>query len=296
MPLMLSSGQLKTENLPRVGRSSCASPWMFALLALAAAGMAASAQTERLSFETASVRAGASGTVAHSQIVFGNVGSLTVTSMPLRNIVVYAFAPDQSSLADFESRLRGGDPKLLGTPFDIVARAPSGSSARDNLPMLRSLLVDRFGLRFHYEAAATKGLTMSFVRPGVLGPNLKRSSFDCTVLTLSGVPRAQWDRHALEVCAPGFPFRADGSFAERSAGPIAKLAGLARAITSMPVSDATGMDGTFEWNVVFTRTLEASEYPTIYTAFREQLGLELKSETQTIQRFVIDEIHPPTDN
>lgn len=252
------------------------------------------AQTVARSFEAASVRENASDASVRPFITV-RAGALVVTNLPLRRVLIYAFADSVDTQAEFELRLRGGNSRLLERRFDIVARGPA-KTAKDTVLMLRTLLADRFGLRFHYQTESTKGWALSLAKPGVLGPKLKPTPHDCVALRASGVPPDEWDKQAQDICARVAQFLSDGGMSDRSAGSLGRLAGLARAVTSMPVTDETGLTGSFEWDVTFTARPDSSNHPSIFEAYRDQLGLQLKPKVQTIQTFVIDDLRPPTEN
>jgi uncharacterized protein (TIGR03435 family) len=252
-------------------------------------------------FDVASIRPSKAGEATHPLMWLAEPGSVRIAGLPLRNILVQAFADDPRKTGSFSERIRGGDPKLLAQSFDVVVKGPIKHQAsdrdgftQDNLAMLRSVLVERFGLRFHYESALVKGFAMSVARPGRLGPHLQRSTYDCQSLRAQGLGDS--DKHAQDLCVGNIQFGSDGELLARDAGHVGLLAEMARAMTSSPVLDETGLDGTFEWEVSFTRKLGDAVHPSIFTAFREQLGLQLLPKEQSVRFFVIDQLHMPSEN
>ena len=66
-----------------------------------------------------------------------------------------------------------------------------------------------------------------------------------------------------------------------------------------PVRDATGLTGTFDYNVVFARDdnpSTVSELPTLMTALQEELGLRLEKRKGTVEVLVVDHIEKPAPN
>ena len=64
-----------------------------------------------------------------------------------------------------------------------------------------------------------------------------------------------------------------------------------------PVIDATELVGNYEWEFSFAG-LAASDSgaPSIFDAFRQQLGLNLKPETGAVEVLVIESVAMPTPN
>jgi uncharacterized protein (TIGR03435 family) len=62
-----------------------------------------------------------------------------------------------------------------------------------------------------------------------------------------------------------------------------------------PVVDATGLTGSFEWALAFSRNgAFDSLAPSIYTATQEQLGLTLERRTVPVNALVIESVEMPT--
>jgi uncharacterized protein (TIGR03435 family) len=64
-----------------------------------------------------------------------------------------------------------------------------------------------------------------------------------------------------------------------------------------PVEDQSGLSGNFEWALTFAlNPLTNSEFPSVLTAFNEQLGLRLVPRRGAIDVLVIDAVSLPTPN
>jgi uncharacterized protein (TIGR03435 family) len=84
---------------------------------------------------------------------------------------------------------------------------------------------------------------------------------------------------------------------DRQAGPLTRLFPGIQGFVDRPLVDATGLTGNFEWEI--TRAMpgvETSEYPSMFTALEEQLGLKVEPQMATIDVIVIDSVEMPTPN
>ena len=103
-------------------------------------------------------------------------GRLTATNVPLRLLVRMAY-----SVQDFQ--IDGGPSWQMSQRFDITAKAEDGTAAtmQPLLPMLKTLLADRFKLKVHTETRELPVFALVIAREdGKLGPSLKPSTSDCS--------------------------------------------------------------------------------------------------------------------
>jgi len=63
-----------------------------------------------------------------------------------------------------------------------------------------------------------------------------------------------------------------------------------------PVFDKTGLDAEYKINLSFTTRVNDTQYPSLETAVKEQLGLELRRMAGDTEILVIDSISTPTAN
>jgi uncharacterized protein (TIGR03435 family) len=178
---------------------------------------------------------------------------------------------------------------LSSNRYDIIARAPQGSSKEQLGRMLQQLLVDRFQLKFHREQ---KDLPVYVLLPAKDGPKVKVEKHDQPEPNDGHVGAGRGQVHAHMISS-------------------ATLAEVLSLYLDKPVLDQTGIDGTF--NVELTWTPDATERtpgppqpdapagnlqgPSLIAALQEQLGLRLAAQRSPVQMFVIDHIDPvPTEN
>ena len=109
-------------------------------------------------------------------------GGLTATNMPLRLLVRMTYG-----VQDFQ--IVGGPSWQMSSKFDITAKAAEGTtkSTEDLMPLVKTLLADRFKLKTHMETRELPTYELVVARSdGTLGPDIKPSTSDC-----SGAAEAQ---------------------------------------------------------------------------------------------------------
>jgi uncharacterized protein (TIGR03435 family) len=179
-----------------------------------------------------------------------------------------------------EDEIEGGPAWMDSDRWDIAAKAGSPTAAM--LPMIRTLLADRFKLVTHHETRELPVYELVLARrDGRLGPSMRpstgQSRFQQRIGVLTG-----------------------------SAVPINILvttlanAGLVR----RAVIDRTGLSGTYDielhWGVDIPAgrgiDVPPSDAPSIFTAVQEQLGLKLESTKGSVDVLVIDHVERPAED
>ena len=220
---------------------------------------------------------------------FSPSGDLTMTNLTLRRIVSYALGIDWN-LERF--RLRGSQ-QLLSARFDI--RAKASADATKTPMMLKALLESRFKLRAHHE---TRDLPVYFLRVasgGAPGPELRRSAHDCqAVIAAGGRPEAPRDARNRTLCWRNSEYGPGPLITSRYAGVMTQLARRLEPLLDRPVIDRTELTGTFEWQLTYPLSGDASQTSAVFTAVREQLGLRLEAGTGPVDVVVIDSLEPPS--
>jgi uncharacterized protein (TIGR03435 family) len=284
------------------------------------------------SFEVASVKpsdpnaAGLFGSVP-SMRPQGRSG-LAVSNMPLRLLIRMAYG-----VQDFQ--IIGGPTWQMSNKFDITAKAPEGTTQgmQELVPMMKTLLADRFKLRTHTETRELPTYALVVARSdGTLGSAMKPSTSDCSNAAAEAQKRAealtQGGPAAIAALLPkpgetvkcalmpaidpanpaaGFGLRADGQ-------PISALTQMLTQVTSRRVIDRTGLTGLYDWELRFdpqvflallpqlgidlpaigaNANLPASDSPALLTALQEQLGLKLDSQRGPVEVLVIDSAELP---
>ena len=237
-------------------------------------------------------------------------GRLIAENTPLRFLIGVAY------------KRRDGWFEISGAPgwvdserYDITAKAEGDATNEQMYPMLRTLLADRFQLKFHRE---TKDLPVYFLTPAKRGLKLPNSKARGCFAGISGAqpPRPQPGKLPAIPCGnvviglspQGLRLQGGETTMQRLA---ASLAGVLR----RTVIDKTGFSGTFDIDLEFTPddslagipargepgALPAAPAadaaaPSIFTALQEQCGLRLEPAKGPVSVFIIDGAAKPAAN
>jgi uncharacterized protein (TIGR03435 family) len=150
--------------------------------------------------------------------------------------------------------------------------------------MLRTLLAERCKLVAHFETREQQVFSLTLLRgDGRLGLQLKPSA------PASG-------------SSSGFPSTSVGNGTARINGRRVSMDTLAIMLSSVfnqRVINRTNLTGEFEIDLRFTpdsSLAAAPEFPSIFTAVQEQLGLKLEASRGPVEVLVIDSVERPTAN
>ena len=223
-------------------------------------------------------------------------------NVTLRQLIQAAY-----SRRAFDDIMIFGGPTWLDTDhFDVIANTKGdlatlylgdgrGSPGLAYL-MLRTLLAERFKLVAHTEMRTLPVYALVVARED----KLQRSDVDCDAVLAEmaaaireGRPPAAREPRGVARCAfaPG-PGRLSANsvtmsqFADTLAGSV-----------NRPVVDRTGLNGTFTFDLKWTPEqpgVTPNDFPSIFTAVQEQLGLKLQSTQAPIEVIVIDRAETPT--
>ena len=239
-------------------------------------------------------------------------GRFSAANVPLRQVLLNAFRLRSFQLA--------GAPDWLDDRFDITATVAGNPPVDQLQAMLRTLLVDRFGLVSHREMRDLPIYVLTAARAdGRLGADLRRSGPDCAPIRLprgipapppppppsAGVPPSSGPRDPNDLAGtcPSVGFPGQISYRNITMLQLGNLLGL---FAGRPVADRTGLDGVFDVDLVFTPDqpsaapggpappAASSDAPSIFTAVQEQLGLKLDASRGPVDVLVIDHIEHPT--
>jgi len=229
--------------------------------------------------------------------------------------------------ATSDAQIIGGPDALLGTHFDINAKADAtvaaamrkmsrDDSERERELMLQSLLAERFHLKVHTETREQPVYALVVAKGG---PKLKASAPE---------PATPPDQPPPGPPPPGGPGRAPGvprgMWTIRMSGTKVEMNGtdvtmdvLATMLTNQPdaggrvVVDKTGLTGKYDLNLSWTPTVGMvmrgmddgtkaagadPDEPGLFTAVEEQLGLKLEAQKGAVQVVVIDHVEAPSAN
>src|SRR3954447_3051673 len=139
------------------------------VLAVVTFTVVAFAQTSGVAaFDAASVKPNTSGAPGSSGRT--GRGSVTFTNFTLRSLISNAFDTRNN-------RIVNGPPWIDTERFDVTAKAADGTDDKELMPMLRTLLADRFKLVVRHEAREEPIYALVTAREDKrLGPNLRPST------------------------------------------------------------------------------------------------------------------------
>ena len=267
--------------------------------ALAAVWQSPNAQLDE-TFEVASVKPNASGDTTSEYRVFPD-GAVVKTNMPVRTIIAQAYGIDAVSE---QFIIIGGSKDVMSARFDIRAK-PSAAAATErgdiaarSAMMMKNLLRDRFRLRLHRDTRVVPVYALTVAKEGRIGPQLRPSSHDCDAfiaaggkLTDSYQPR---DKENRSLCWGAYTFSRSGTITMRYAGSLDQLVRRTQGFVDRRLIEATGLRGPYEWQFSFSISRANSDDSlTIFTAFREQLGLKLEPLDEAVDVLIIDSVQFP---
>lgn len=216
-------------------------------------------------FDVASIRPSATASSTSSGGKTGH-GQVLMTNMTLKRLIMgaYAIGPNQ---------LFGGPDWLDSDRFDI--RAKSESAGDDDavlMKMMQSLLAERFKLAAHRDTKTVQAYVLEVAKNG---PKMHKSEGGESNTHGSG-------RYKLEAKATDMKL-----FSQILSRDM-----------DLPVVDATGLEGGFDFTLEWTKDggKSGGDAPSIFTALQEQLGLRLRAQKMPVEVLVIDHAEKPTEN
>jgi uncharacterized protein (TIGR03435 family) len=244
-------------------------------------------------FEVVSIKRNVGSTVGNSMRTLPD-GTEVMTNSPVRTFILTASpvdAIDVEGLPDWTHTER----------YDVIVKPPADSTRAQRREMWRRMFADRFKLKAHIEQRERDVYDLLLAREdGRLGRQIQPSSADCTAGALTPGPR---------------PSPLSGDDVRRSCGTmvglnqvvsgsmtLAQLSGTLRGIIGARVTDRTGLDGVYAFELAFSRGLSAQpgavadDRPDIFTALQQQLGLKLVRKKSMLPVLVIDSIERPSEN
>ena len=252
------------------------------------------AQAPAPSFDAVAIKPAADTAAFPFSMVQGG-GRYSGQNMSLRLLLKTAYGVHDSQIV-------GGPPWIDSARWDINAKAEGYTDAskfRDVARlMVRPLLAERFKVTLHHEMREVPVYALVVNKAGQFGPNFRRDDA-CDPAKPDVIEPAPG---SLEPAAPLIC----GSDIFRPAHLVARgmtldylLIALGRTSIDRVVVDRTGLTGKFDWEVQWIpddlRPDAGSrpEGPSIFQAFRDQLGLRLEAATAPVDVLVIDHAEQP---
>jgi uncharacterized protein (TIGR03435 family) len=201
-------------------------------------------------------------------------GRFVAAATTVSTLLRIAFGTDSNRIS--------GAPHWVGEEmFDIDGVTEGHSEVRSPeqfQQLIRSLLEDRFQLKFRREQRDASVYWLEADKPGKLGPVLSRSRED--------------SQPNMSVNSSG-PTKTM-KMTKESMKDIA--AALTRQI-GRPVEDHTALEGTFDFQIAWSPDdLPNAGEPPLLTVLKDRLGLRLRSARGTTEQVVLEQISRPTPN
>ena len=232
-------------------------------------------------------------------------GKFEVHNMTVRKLITIAYKFKAGDVI-------GGPAWLNSETFDITATAADMTG--DNFPLtLQTLLEDRFKLKVHRDSKEGNVYDLTVVKSGL---KMRPTPPDgCIPLNLSKDRAPQITAQKKHFCSwaqsrPGLRIGFGITITDPPGVPLQGLTGQLSNIVDKPVIDKTALSGPFDIDLQWTPedtnptvsgdptqpTILPDTGPTIFTAVREQLGLELKPAKGPVPFLVIDSVDRPSEN
>jgi bla regulator protein BlaR1 len=247
-------------------------------------GLATSAEKR---FEVATVKLNKSGGQGFRLGPPGN-GSITIENVALRGILVQSFRTQRNMVS--------GIPDWAETEkYDIVGKGPDPKAANPEVwEMMRSLLIERFHLKYHIEnrempafalTVAPRGLKLTLGENGRCAEDIKAGK-NCGDILVPPFGTAMYNM------------------------PIGALITGIGARAGRPIVDKTGLTGRYDANVAWVpdgvkfEDLDLANIPpefrpqdvSLFDALEQQAGLKLVPERAAMPVVVIDSLSRPDPN
>jgi uncharacterized protein (TIGR03435 family) len=234
------------------------------------------------SFEAASIKPSPPDARGMGISTFPN--RIHVTNSPLKFLVEVAF-----DVKDYQ--VAGGATWMDNERFNIDATAAAAFAKGEFRTMLRTLLVDRFGLLIHHETRDRPGYALVVAKNG---PKLPPHG-ESPDLMFGRTPNG------------------DTSLTAENAS-TEDLASLLSSVLRTPIVNETAIPGKFNVSMEFAPESsgqvqlskpgailpppppDAVPGPSVFTAIQEKLGLKLATKKIPVEVIVIDQAHRPTEN
>lgn len=201
------------------------------------------------------------------------LGRCMAERAPLNALLRWAYFPGPTP-GQNEQLITGGPAWIQSDTWNIegVSESPETTTDVQLRTMLRTLLEDRFKLQVRHETKQVQGYSLVVAKSG---PKLHPTTGD-------GEPR-------MDVAE-------DLTITARNV-PIQRLIGLLTARAGGPVTDKTGLTGSYNFTLSRTTNDPGADSPgqSIFTAVQEQLGLRLEPEKQSIETIVVEHAEKPSE-
>jgi uncharacterized protein (TIGR03435 family) len=211
-------------------------------------------------------------------------------------LILVAYSDDLSWIQNHPPRtvVLGGPDWVRTERFDVeaVGDNPSILVETDLHRMMQALLADRFKLKLHRESRETRGYALV---PASKTPKLVPAR-DKTITGPDRIRKLTLSLGVIRLSAQNVS--------------MTEFSELLSTFGIGPVVDQTNIQGTYDFSVRYATesvsgagrkaqsatTFEEGSAPSIFTAIRKDLGLQLRSQKVSMEYLVIDSVEEPSSN
>jgi uncharacterized protein (TIGR03435 family) len=220
---------------------------------------------------------------------FDSHGRFSGSNVPLQFLITTAY-----TLKD--SQLTGLPGWADAEKYDIQAKTEGTFDEDRSFALLRTLLADRFGLRFHWMTKRQSVYSLSIARGGIKLQPSKEGS--CVVAGADNPPVLPGEKPP-DYCETYF---SRGGQVDGHRIAISQLLAALSNQLDYPLIDKTGLKGAYDVHLTWNPDEAVNDGAdniagaSIFTSLQEQLGLRLQSTKGPVKVLVIDHIEKPSEN
>jgi uncharacterized protein (TIGR03435 family) len=298
-------------NISRIRMAFLVATCTFAGVAFASGTLERSRQgispVEKSAFDVVSIKA---KTAEKPEDLLGGirhkpVGTYTVSHMGLRGLIAAEFFRDY----DKRRLVIGGPAWIDSETFYIEASAKGSPGEEEQQLMIQRLIEEKFKLVTHHEIRQLPVYALMMSEPARLGPQLTLHS-DSAKCSNSPLTQPGPSEPMPAYCKGFFMNPRPGNMRETGNEIVIERLGtfLSQSL-DRTVIDRTGLNGFYDFRIEFAPSWgwgsepaadgsapPPSGLPSIFTALREQLGLELVPQIGPVDVIVIDQAEIPAGN
>lgn len=253
------------------------------LLTVCAHGQASTPQTNPQRFDVVAIKPNISSSWSMGMSM--RDGTLQVTNLYLTSIITSAYGVREGLISGLPGWAQSARFDITAKVLDADPTAFNGMSRAQRRAMIAALLTDRFNLKVH-----TALKTLPIYELVVAGsPKFKES-----------VSHPAEHDQIIGSAIPSNVHVGNGEFTANGAA-LSTLSSFLAEHLDREVIDKTGLMGKYDLHLTFTpddfvAVDSGDASPSIFTALREQLGLELRATKGPVQTLVVDRIDRPSAN
>jgi uncharacterized protein (TIGR03435 family) len=231
-------------------------------------------------FEVATVKPVDAGAKSGRMLRMDGTHRWVATNFTLKSLIAFGYDMNPQSIS-------GGPEWMDSQHFNIEAVTPEGvaPTRQEQMQMLRTLLVERFALKFHQQ---DKEMSIYALTVTKSGPKLRAAAKPDDQPQIYGVV------YPDKIQVPA-----------RSVTMDDFVAMLQRATLDKPTVNRTGLAGKFDFDLVWAqdetqyggqlpKAPDDAQNPPLFTAIQEQLGLKLEATHGMVTAMVVDGVTRPS--